>query len=335
MKLALGIVATAILAIVNVRALGAGAGPASSAAAAAQEAVFKAGVELVDVAATVTDGDGRFISGLAKDDFVISDDGKRQEIVSFSSERVPVSLAMLLDVSSSMTEEQLATARLAIDHFAHNLLDKPDELLLMEFAARGRILQPWTRDRELFSRSLTRVKAEPVDPVVEEQPDGTFAPAYSGTAIFDAVATSLGFAPKGANRKKAVLIISDGVDTTSRRTIKQVQEAIRASEVLVYALGVDADREAIRVAGGAHTFTGRVNADVLRKLTDETGGRTEVVKGFRNLDQATASLADEFNQQYVLGYTSPKRDGRWHTIKVEVKKKRGAKVRARAGYIAS
>src|SRR4029453_5952274 len=104
------------------------------------EAVFKAGVELVDVSATVTDGDGRFISGLTKDDFLISEDSKPQEIGPFTSGRVPVSLAMLLDVSSSMTDEQLATARLAINHFVYDLLDKEDELLLMEFAGRGRIL---------------------------------------------------------------------------------------------------------------------------------------------------------------------------------------------------
>src|SRR6187549_3875810 len=108
----------------------------------AQEPVFKAGVEVVDVAATVTDGDGRFISGLTRDDFIVYEDGKPQEIVSFSSERVPVSLAMLLDVSASMTEDQLVTARLAINHFVFDLLDKEDELLLMEFAGRDRILQP-------------------------------------------------------------------------------------------------------------------------------------------------------------------------------------------------
>ena len=332
MKAALGIVAAGILAIVNASALGAGAGPPAYAAKAAQEAVFKAGVELVDVAATVTAGDGRFISGLTKDDFVLYEDGKRQEIVSFSSQRVPVSLAMLLDVSSSMTEDQIATARLAINHFADNLLDRQDELFLMEFAGRGRVLQAWTRDREMFSRSLARAKKEPVDPDVAEQPDGTVAPMNWGTAVSDAVATSLGFAAKGANRKKAVLLISDGVDNSSRRTIKQVQDAIRASEVLVYALGVE--------AGSGPALFGVFSDSVvdtrsLRKLTDDTGGRTEVVKGFKNLDKATARLADEFNQQYVLGYASPSRDGRWHTIKVEVRKKKGSKVRARAGYIAS
>jgi Ca-activated chloride channel homolog len=326
MKVALVAVtaAAAVLTLIHASALGARALPK-----AAQEPVFKAGVELVDVAATVTDGDGRFISGLTRDDFIVYEDGKPQEIVSFSSERVPVSLAMLLDVSASMTEDQLVTARLAIDHFVFDLLDKEDELLLMEFAGRDRILQPWTRDREMFSRALARAKQVPLDPVVAEQPDGTVVPQSVGTAIYDAVATSLGLAAKGMNRKKAVLVLSDGDDTSSRRTIKEVQDAIRASEVMVYALGVD--------GGGSASFgslPASVNTRALRRLTDETGGRTEVVKGFKNLEKATAQLADEFNKQYVIGYAAPNRDGRWHTIKVEVRK-RGSKVRARAGYVAS
>ena len=132
----------------------------------AQETVFKAGIEIVDVAASVTDGDGRFIKGLTKDDFTVFDEGKPQEIVSFSSERVPVSLAVLLDVSGSMSEEQLTTARSAIDHFIYDLLDPDDELLLMAFAGRGRILQQWTRDREKFSLALARAKEPSMAPVV-------------------------------------------------------------------------------------------------------------------------------------------------------------------------
>jgi Ca-activated chloride channel family protein len=155
------------------------------------------------------------------------------------------------------------------------------------------------------------------------------SPQSVGTAIYDAVVTSLGLAANGVNRKKAVLVLSDGDDTSSRRTVKQVQDAIRASEVMVYALGVD--------GGGSASFgslPASVNTRALRRLTDETGGRTEVVKGFKNLEKATAQLADEFNKQYVIGYAAPNRDGRWHTIKVEVRK-RGSKVRARAGYVAS
>jgi Ca-activated chloride channel family protein len=131
--------------------------------------------------------------------------------------------------------------------------------------------------------------------------------------------------------KKAVLVITDGIDTSSRRSSGDVQKAIRASGVLVYALAVDASDEA-RSFG---VVDDGVDANALRKLTDDTGGRTEVVKGFTNLAGSTARLADEFNRQYVIGYAAPaSRDGRWHSIKVEVRK-RGANVRARAGYAAS
>jgi VWFA-related protein len=124
-------------------------------------------------------------------------------------------------------------------------------------------------------------------------------------------------------------VLSDGIDTSSQRTVKQVQDEIRRSEILVYALAVEG-------TGDGAFSTDDVDARALRKLTDETGGRTEVVKGFKNLDKATARLADELNQQYVISYAAPpNRDGRWHTIKVDVVKKRGAKVRARSGYIAS
>ena len=320
--------AAAVLTLIHLSVVAAGVEPVApkpmetTGEGGAQETVFKAGVDLVDLAVTVTDRDGRFISGLTKDDFVIQDEGKPQEIVAFSSERVPVSLGVLLDVSGSMTDDQLTTGRSAISHFAFDLLDKEDELFLTEFAARGRVLQLWTRNRDHFSDALGRANKEPLQSRVDYQP-GIGRTFNYGTAVRDAVAASLPLAAKGAHRKKAVLIISDGIDTSSLRTVKQVQDAIRASEVLVYALGVD---------GGS----GSVDTKALRRLTDDTGGRTEVVKGFKDLEKATAQLAAEFNQQYLIGYAaSTNRDGRWHRIKVEVRNKKGAKVRARAGYIAS
>ena len=158
--------------------------------ARAQQPVFKGGVDLVNVTATVTDGDGRFIDGLAKEDFVILDDGRPQEIVSFTSERVPVSLGMLLDVSGSMSEDRMATARAAINRFIFDLLGKEDELFLLEFATSGRMLQTWTKDRDTFSRALARANKQPMK---------------FGTAVFDAVATSLGLAAEGVHQKKALL----------------------------------------------------------------------------------------------------------------------------------
>ena len=192
------------------------------------------------------------------------------------------------------------------------------------------MLQGWTRDRDLFRLGLSRANQQPLRSADIPQSNARGRTVNTGSAVFDAVATSIGLAAKGVHGKKAVLLISDGNDTSSRRSATEVQEAIRASEVLVYALGVEGGQTMSRF-GPAYAS---VNAAALRRLTDATGGRTEVVSGFKNLAQATARLADELNQQYQVGYVAPSRDGRWHDITIEVRK-RGAKVRARAGYIAS
>ena len=114
---------------------------------------FRSGVELVNVTATVTDDGGRFVSGLRKEDFTVYDDGVRQEVSHFSSDRVPVSLGIVLDASGSMTSDKIATAQAAIDRFIHELLGKDDELFFMEFANQPRLTQQWTKDRRLISRA--------------------------------------------------------------------------------------------------------------------------------------------------------------------------------------
>jgi Ca-activated chloride channel homolog len=295
----------------------------------ADQAVFKGGIDLVNVTATVSGGDGRFVGGLQKEDFVVTDNGQPQEILNFSNERVPVSLGMLLDVSGSMNEERLATARAAINHFVFDLLGKDDELFLAEFSLRMQMLQTWTQNRDTFSRALGRANRSGF---------------VFGTAVYDSVAMTLPFVAQGLHPKKALLILSDGKDNQSRIPIKQLQDRIHEFEVLVYALAVDDDSPISGLRVGVGGFGGNtvrfgggggVNAGALRKITDESGGRTEVVKGFKNLDEATARLAEELSRQYLLSYAAPlKRDGSWHTIKVDVRK-RGVKVRARAGYLAS
>jgi Ca-activated chloride channel family protein len=275
------------------------------------QTVFKGGVDIVNVTATVTDDDGRFVTGLTKDDFIVYDNGVAQEIVNFSSERVPVSLGILLDVSGSMTDEKMAAARAAMNRFAFDLLGEEDELFLAEFAGGARMLQTWTEDRAMFSRAIDRAQR---------------GRQRFGTAVYDAVAATVMEAAGGLHTKKAVLIISDGQDNSSVTPVERIHELIQISEVLVYALGVE--------ERGGGRFGG-VDARRLRRLTDESGGRTEIVRGFQNLDTATARLADELNQQYVIGYAAPpQRDGRWHAITLEVKE-RDVTVRARTGYIAS
>ena len=274
------------------------------------------------------------------------EDDELQEVTYFSSDRVPVSLGILLDASGSMTEEKITAARSAIDRFIYDLLGKDDELFFLEFANRPNLVQEWTTDRRAISRAVVRV-----------------TPA-GGTAMYDAVARALPLAGIGLHPKKALLVISDGNDTNSRLSLGELRPLIQESEVLVYALGVDGTAMTVRsgprirlpvptpfpfpgrgprrrsppiVQGRGWTArtTERVNADALRRITDDTGGRTEIIRGFRDLDGATAGIADELSKQYFLGYVSPGgRDGLWHDIRVEVKDRR-LTVRARHGYIAS
>ena len=102
---------------------------------------FKSGVDLVNVTATVTDEDGRFVSGLRREDFTVYEDGKLQDVSHFSNDRVPVSLGIVLDTSGSMGPEKMSAARSAIDHLIYDLLDKEDELFLVEFSTRASLRQ--------------------------------------------------------------------------------------------------------------------------------------------------------------------------------------------------
>jgi VWFA-related protein len=321
---------------------------------------FKSGVELINVTATVIDRTGRFATGLRKDDFVVYDDEKLVEVTHFSAERTPVSLGIVLDTSGSMAGEKIESARSAIFNFLQALPDPDDEFFMYRFSADATLVHDWTTNREAISRILGRLN-----------PAG-------GTAMYDAVGEAVPMAHGGRNRKKAIVLISDGNDTNSRLDVGDVKQLVRETEVLVYAVGIDGQGEATifnrptppitrppspipfplpggRPRGGGIPFPiptpsprggsgggsitrgmdDRVNVVALREMTDDSGGRTEIVRDPRDLDPATASIADELSQQYYLGYASPgHRDGRWHNIRVEVRD-RSLKVRARRGYVAT
>ena len=319
---------------------------------------FKSGVELINVTTTVSDSAGRFVSGLRKEDFIVYEDDQPVELTHFSSERVPVSLGIVLDTSGSMAGSKMQEAQSALDRFLYDLLAKEDEIFLYRFSNFPVLLQEWTSDRRLLSRALERIS-----------PNG-------GTAMYDAVTEAIPLAEQGQHRKKALVVISDGNDTSSQTTIRELKQQIRESEVLVYAIGLDGDgdgptyrraplppppprlptpfpfpvpgrgpgrRFPLSLGASAAPQGGwripasddRVNVAALRDMTDDSGGRTEVIRNARDLNPATASIADELSKQYYLGYQAAgKKDGRWHTIRVEVRGGRYV-VRARKGYIAS
>ncbi len=314
---------------------------------------FRTGVELISVTATVTDEHGRFVPNLKADDFIVYEDGKPQPIQQFDSERVPVSLGIALDTSGSMAGEKIAAAQAALNRFLYDLLGANDEVFLYRFDSRPELVSNWTSDRQAVGRAL-----------------GTVRPS-GGTAIYDTVAEAVPLAQKGTRRKKALVVISDGNDQNSRLRIDDVRQMIRESEVLVYAIGIDASGNPTQTystpqgiakpvyspspfpgktpppaqpaaktpppppphRGGA---SDRMNADALRAITDDSGGRTEIIVSANDLAPATAGIADELSRQYFIGYTSsaPK-DGRWHTIEVRLKKPGNLTVRARKGFISS
>jgi VWFA-related protein len=323
---------------------------------------FKSGVELINVTATVTDRSGRFAGRLTKDDFLIYEDNKPVEVTHFNADRTPVSLGIVVDTSGSMVGEKWSAAVNSIDRFFRMMNDELDEFFLYRFSANADLVLDWTNDRDRLANMVGRI-----------HPNG-------GTAMYDAVAEAVPMAQSGQNRKKAVVIISDGNDTSSRTGVGDVKRIIRETEVLVYAVGIDGNGEATfrrptppiqqpqpRMpipfpfpgggrggstrrpmplpppvgggGGGTYSVGGgaddRLNVLALRDMTDDSGGRTEIVRDPRDLDPAVASIADELSQQYYLGYPSPGfKDGRWHTIRVEVKDP-SLKVRARKGYVAT
>ena len=280
---------------------------------------FRTGIELINVSAVVTDRRGRFVDGLEHDDFRVYDDGAPQPIRHFSNERVPVSLGIVLDTSGSMEGIKMRSARSALNRFLFDLLGPEDEIFLVSFNADPDLEHGWTRDRDSLSRALGRIR-----------PRG-------GTALYDAVAEAVAMAETGTHRKKAVVIISDGHDTNSDRPRRIVQRLIHESEVLVYAIGIDAGDDSgifirrgparppipfpIPGAGGGRGrlppptswpgsrrragWDDRVNLAALRGLTDDSGGRTEVIGDPRDLDPATAGVADELSRQYTLAYQAP------------------------------
>jgi Ca-activated chloride channel family protein len=271
--------------------------------------LFESGVEVTSITATVTDREGHLITGLSREAFEVYEDGVRQDVTQFTRERVPIGLGVLLDISDSMFGKRIQDARAAVDRFLFDLLDSADEFFLLAFNHRPRVLTGWTRDQRDVQQALAGLR-----------PSG-------GTAIYDAIVEALPVIDRRSRERAALLVISDGADTASTATMRDLRAALLRSDAFVYAIAIDSpDRQPINT---------RVNPEALREITAESGGRTEIVRNSADLDDATARIAEELNSQYVLGYTSPRgADGQFHSIRVRITGK-DYRVRARNGYVAT
>jgi VWFA-related protein len=276
---------------------------------AAQRPRLRSSVELTVVTATVRDETGKLVTGLDRDAFDVFEDGAPVPISQFTSERVPLGLGLLLDISDSMFGRRIKDAETAVEQFLTLLLDPSDAFFLMAFNHQPRLLFGWQSDATGVHESLAAL-----------HPTGA-------TAIYDAMLAAMPYLENRPRERAAMVLITDGADTASDVTLHDLRPALIRSDAFVYAIAIDTPEP--------QPIAKRVNVDTLNDITGQSGGRTEVVRATGDLDDATKSIAEELNHQYVIGYSSPHPgDGQYHSIRVRAKTP-GYVVRARTGYVAA
>jgi Ca-activated chloride channel family protein len=292
-------------------------------------------VRLVNVYATVTDSRGHYVGGLTKEDFNLEEDGVPQQIAHFSQDQqVPVSVGILFDSSGSMINK-LRTAVNAVDRFIRTI-HQDDDIFLMTFATRTDLREDFTNNRDKLSKALRTIQAN------------------GGTSLYDALEESLTKIKSGQHDKRAILLISDGEDTSSRTKLPEVQQRLRQSELLVYPLGISPPTYSEKtehvpfnwpppIPGAPKTPPSSrrdtVDMKVLQSLADDSGGRAflladSVLGGGKTIEKVLTEVAEELRSQYTLAfYPTHPDDNRFHTLKVKTRP--DLTVRARPGYSAT
>ena len=269
--------------------------------------------DLVTLTVTVTDGYGRFVSGLGKNAFAIFDDKLPQEITHFSDDDAPVSVGIIFDVSGSMSGDKIRRAREALSRFIQTSHDA-DEYFLIGFNSRAQLLLDKTRDGNAVLDKLT------------------FVEPRSNTALYDACYLGVEKVTRAAHPKRAILLISDGQDNDSRYTFTELRRLLKESDVVLYSIGILGGSD----AGSSLGMEGQA---ILDEMSSVTGGKSFFPRTAAEMDDIFESIALELRHQYSIGYKPSNftNDGKWHKIKVKVSPPRGLPrlfVRSKEGYYA-
>jgi Ca-activated chloride channel family protein len=270
-------------------------------------------VELVNVTATVLDVQGKYLDGLKVDDFRVFEDGQPQKISFFSHDlRVPISVGVLVDSSGSM-RHKLQQALQTVREVAL-ALSPQDEMFVVQFASDVQVRQHFTSNMQEVQRSLRDIRAG------------------GETAAYDAIQIGMDEMKKAKHNKKILLMVTDGFDTKSHINSTQVEDILKRSEVLVYAIGIDDDDDDPLALGRTRYH---IYHYMLGRLTSISGGRAFRLFTGRNyaLNSLAEVLLEELHQQYTLGYypTSLPDKNTWREVDVKVSKP-GSQIRHRTGY---
>jgi Ca-activated chloride channel homolog len=268
-------------------------------------------IDLVLVNATVTDSANKYVTGLQPQHFRVWEDKIEQQIEYFSVEDLPTSVGIIFDVSGSM-QNKLDPARAAASTFMR-MGGKEDEYFLIEFSDYPQLVQDFTTDVSKIQTSLL------------------FTRASGSTALYDALYLGMEKVERGHNSRKALLLITDGLDNHSRYSFSDVREFAREHDVMIYSIGL--------VDEGDPLGTGFGGKAILQNLSGLTGGVAFFPKFLSALESICAQIAVDLKNQYLLGYRpqNSSADGRWRKIRVKVDRPKGTpplNVRAKSGYYA-
>ena len=284
-------------------------------AAPAGQPSFRTAIDVVSMSVTVTDSTNRYITDLDEKSFEIFEDGVKQDLILFNRSNLPVALSLLIDTSSSM-EDRMATAQDAAIGFVRKL--RPTDLgEIIGFDSRAEVLQKFTNNTAELEQAIRKTVAG------------------GSTSMNNAIYISL----KGLKkisvqqeteiRRQAIILLSDGEDTSSLVTFEDVLDLARRSETAVYAIGL---MEEV-TAGQSKGF--REATYSLRQLTTDTGGRAFFPPDLKSLASVYGQIYDELSSQYTIGYSSknPKSDGAWRRLVVRVSRP-NVTARTKQGYFA-
>jgi len=255
---------------------------------------------LVLIPVTVTDPMNRFVTGLDRENFKLFEDKKEQEITQFSSEDAPLSIGVIFDCSGSMGKK-LEKSRLAVAQF-FKTANPEDEFFLVQFNDSADLIQSFTRDLEEIQNRLA------------------FTTSKGRTALIDAIYLGLHEMKKARNPRKALLIISDGGDNSSRYTEGEIRNLVKEADVQIYAIGVYEP-----VAARGRTPEEAAGQGLLTDIAEMTGGRQYPVDNINELPDIAAKIGVELRNQYMLGYRpqNQEHDGKYRKVQVKLIQPRG------------
>ncbi len=275
---------------------------------------IKVNSTLVLINVTVTDPLNRFVTGLEKEHFRLFEDKVEQQITQFSAEDAPISIGLVFDTSGSMGAKLQKSRQAAVEFF--KTANPSDEFFLVQFNDRPELTQAFTTDTDSIQSALT------------------FTQSKGRTALLDAVYLAMNEMKKAKNPRKAILIISDGGDNSSRYNETEIKSRVREADVQIYAIGI------FETAGSrGRTPEEAAGPGLLNEMAEQTGGRQYSVENVAELPDIAAKIGIELRNQYILGYTpkNRERDGKYRKVQVKLNQPRGLpplKAYFRLGYYA-